>query len=82
MKYVGVVLMLVQLFVLVYAAFRIGFKTGAAVIGLLLYLFGMFFFIKYVEWNVYLFIGSMLGLLFFALLAVFVWVNDAKKNAT
>lgn len=80
MKYVAGAIMLLQLGMLVWAGFRNGIRTGIALLWLLVYLFGILISAKYLPWNKYFFIAGMLGMVFFALFAVYIWVKDGKRR--
>jgi hypothetical protein len=80
MKYVVGVIIILKLAMLVWMGFKNGIRTGLALLWLFVYLFGMFLSAKYLPWNKYLFIASMLGMIFFALFAVYIWVKDGKRS--
>jgi hypothetical protein len=80
MKYFVSAIILLQLAMLVRMGFKNGIRTGLALVWLLVYLFGMFLSAKYLPWNKYLFTASMLGMIFFALFAVYIWVKDGKRS--
>jgi hypothetical protein len=80
MKYVVGVIIILKLAILVWMGFKNGIRTGLALLWLLVYLFGMFLSATYLPPNKYLLIASMLGMIFFALFAVYIWVKDGKRS--